>query len=249
MILIPPGESLMGSPDSDPDAKDDGKPQHKVRITRPFYMAAHEVTVGQFRVFVEATGYKTDAETDGKGGWGYRQADGKLAGFEPSPEFNWRNPGVEQTDQHPVSNVTWNDAVAFCELLGKKEGKTYRLPTEAQWEYSCRAGSTTRWCFGDDEAQLKQYALYGVGPISFPSGRKLPNGFGLHEMHGNVTEWCLDPFSEDFYKSSPENDPESPAKGIFYMTRGGSIAGPAGALRSAGRRTRPPNLIFPTLGC
>jgi len=241
MVLIPPGEFMMGSADLDERAEDVEKPQHKVRITKPFCLAAHEVTVGQFKAFVEDANYKTHAETSGNGGYGFD--------FKQKPEFNWRNLGVEQTDQHPVVNVTRYDAVAFCEWLSKKEGKAYRLPTEAQWEYSCRAGSTTHWCFCDNEAELERYAWYKVGPISFPVGLKLPNGFGLHEIHGNVIEWCLDPFSEDFYKSSPENDPESPAKGIYYMTRGGSFRNSAGgALRSAKRHTLPPDLMRSYLG-
>ena len=107
-------------------------------MTRPFYMGVHEVTVGQFRAFVKATGYKTEAE---KGGGAYRSVkDGKWA---IDPKANWDNPGFEQTDEHPVVCVSWNDAKAFCDWLSEKEGKKYALPTEAQWEYSCRAGTTT----------------------------------------------------------------------------------------------------------
>ena len=151
--LIPADEFLMGSPDTDKDAKDDEKPQHRVRITRPFYLGVHEVTRGQFRRFVDDSGYQTEAEKDGNGGLGWNEAANK---FEQAPRYTWREPGFEQTDEHPVVNVSWNDAVAFAEWLGKKEGKTYRLPTEAEWEYACRAGTTTRYFCGDDAEALAE---------------------------------------------------------------------------------------------
>ncbi|MFC1597760.1 SUMF1/EgtB/PvdO family nonheme iron enzyme [Planctomycetota bacterium] len=247
MTLIPPGDFMMGSTDSDERADDVEKPQHKVRITKPFCLTAHEVTVGQFKAFVEDTDYKTNAETDGKGGFGYSKVDGAVK-YERSPEYDWRTLGVEQTDQHPVTNVARYDAVAFCEWLSKKEGKTYRLPTEAEWEYSCRAGSTTRWCFGDNEAELEKYAWYKIGPISVSVGRKLPNALGLYDMHGNVDEWCLDLSSADFYNSSPENDPEGPAKGVGYVIRGGNLSSHAWLLRSARRYGLPPDLSGAYLG-
>ena len=162
---IPAGEFLMGGQETaeelvkgfaaykrSPDFFADEYPRHRVRITRPFYFGKFEVTVGQFRKFVEAAGYKTEAETDGQGGWGYDPVTGKCNGREL--RFNWKNTGFPQTDEHPVLNVTWNDAVAFCRWLSKKEGTTYRLPTEAEWEYACRAGTTTRYNNGDDPDEL-----------------------------------------------------------------------------------------------
>ena len=115
-----------------------------MRITRPFYLGVYEVTVGQFRQFVEATDYRTEAERDGEGGWGWtgKKWDGR------KPEFTWRNIGIPQPDAYPVVNVSWNDAVAFCQWLSGKEGRTYRLPTEAEWEYACRAGTTTPFHWG-----------------------------------------------------------------------------------------------------
>lgn len=125
-----------------------------MRITKPFYLGAYEVTVGEFRKFVEDSGYKTDAEKDGIDSWAFNTKTGKLEPEGRKPEYTWRNPGWEQTDDHPVVNVTWNDAVAFCEWLSRKEGATYRLPTEAEWEYACRAGTTTRFWSGDDPETL-----------------------------------------------------------------------------------------------
>src|SRR4029077_10970887 len=141
-------------------------PEHPVEITQPFYLGATEVTVGQFRQFVDEEGYQVG-------------------------DVRWRNPGFDQTDQHPVVWVSWNNAVDYCKWLSKKEGKEYRLPTEAEWEYSCRAGKAgSRYCFGDDDAQLENYTWFnqnsGVGQHrgagTHPVGKKKPNACGLYGM-------------------------------------------------------------------
>src|SRR5262249_5278878 len=129
----------------------DEHPQHEVRITRPFYLGVTEVTRGQFRLFVDEEGYRTEAEKDGKGGYGWNE---EKKTFEQNPRYTWQSPGFEQTDEHPVVNVSWNDAQAFVGWLSRKEGETYRLPTEAEWEYACRAGTTTRYSCGDDPEGL-----------------------------------------------------------------------------------------------
>src|SRR5262249_52646803 len=149
LVLIPASKFLMGSPKDEPDRLDDEQ-QHEVEITQPFYLGKHEVTVGQFKVFVKDANYRTEAETDGKGG---RAFDGKE--FVQKPEFTWKNLHFAQADDHPVVVVSWNDAVAFCVWLSKKEGKTYRLPTEAEWEYACRAGTQSRFHTGDRDDDLK----------------------------------------------------------------------------------------------
>ncbi len=149
LTLIPPGTFRMGSPEGEEGRDKDEGPQHEVEITRPFYLGVGPATRGQFAAFVEDDHYQTEAETDGQGGWGYNAATQKYEGRDP--KYTWRNTGWAQTDAHPVVNVTWNDARAFCAWLSRKEGKTYELPTEAEWEYACRAGTTTRfWCGGDD---------------------------------------------------------------------------------------------------
>jgi formylglycine-generating enzyme required for sulfatase activity len=130
------------------DWGNDELPRHRVRITGPFYLGQYEVTRGQFADFVKDQGYKTDAETDGEGGWGWNDSTQKFEGRDP--QYNWKNTGFAQTDSHPVVNVTWNDAVKFCEWLSRKEGAIYRLPTEAEWEYACRAGTMTLYQNGDD---------------------------------------------------------------------------------------------------
>ena len=128
----------MGSPEDEKGRERDEGPVHRVRITKPFYLGNYEVTVGQFRQFVNATGYKTDAEKDAVGGWGYTGVEERP--FKRDPQYTWRETGFSQSDDHPVVNVSWNDAVTFCEWLSRREKKNYRLPTEAQWEYACRAG-------------------------------------------------------------------------------------------------------------
>ena len=112
-------------------------------ITRPFYLGVYPVTVGEFRAFVQAAGYKTEAEKEGTGAFGWNGKE-----WKQDPKINWQNPGWKLAENDPVTCVSWNDAVAFCQWLGKKEGRAYRLPTEAEWEYACRAGTTTPFHFG-----------------------------------------------------------------------------------------------------
>ncbi len=256
--LIKAGEFLMGSPDTDKDARDDEKPQHRVRITRPFYLGVHEVTRGQFRQFVKATGYQTQAEKYGIGGNGWYEANNR---FEQKPPYTWRAAGFEQTDLHPVVNVSWNDAVAFAEWLGKKEGKTYRLPTEAEWEYACRAGTTTRYFCGDDPEGLAEVGNVADGTAktkypgwtaivakdgfiyTAPVGQYRPNAWGLHDMHGNVWEWCSDCYGSDFYdyKGSRVDDPAGPLEAADRVFRGGCWYLFPPRCRSAARRGLTPD--------
>jgi len=235
LALIPPGEFPMGSsPEelgrlssllpregvlkSQIESLSYEAPQHLARITTPFYLAVYELRVHEFMTFVQATGHTTKAERR-------REAN------------TWRTPQFEQTDQHPVVYVSWEDAAAFCQWLASKEGESYRLPTEAEWEYSCRAGATTRYHFGDDEAMLDQYAWYrrNSGKGTMPVGQKLANGFGLFDVHGNVGEWCLDWFRDDYYRTSPLDDPAGPPLGTGHVVRGGSWNAAGPVVRSAGR--------------
>ena len=254
MVLIPPGEFVMGSSADEctrflEEAKAANDtwaseriptegPQHRVRITKPFRLGRHEVTVGQFRQFVDQTGYKTEAERDGQGGRGL--VDGE---WVQDPRFVWNtDPGFAQTDDHPVVNVSWNDATAFCQWLSKKEGVTYMLPSEAQWEYACRAGTTTFWHCGDDEATLEEYAWFDVnsGGKTHTVGELLPNGFWLYDMHGNVWEWCADYWATGYYAESPSNDPSGPSAGSYRVSRGGHWGYHARGCRSANRGNHSP---------
>jgi hypothetical protein len=195
-----------------------------VRITKPFYLGKHHVTVGQFKQFVDATGYKTDAETDGKPTQGY--FDGK--GLSAKEGYNWRQVGFAQTGDHPVVIVTFRDAQAFCAWLSRQEGRKYQLPTEAQWEYACRAGNPTESCFGDNPSAMHQYAWSGgnSGIKTHPVGKKLPNAFGLYDMQGNAQQWCSDWYDPQYYAHSPLDDPAGPSenKGLGRVTRGCSYA-------------------------
>jgi formylglycine-generating enzyme required for sulfatase activity len=234
----------MGSSAQDSASEEGEKPRHRVTISRPFYMGATEVTVGQFRAFVEATGYQTEAESDGQGGGFYNN---KKKDFELSRLYNWRSPGLPlaQVEDEPVVQVSWNDAMAFCGWLSERDRRPYRLPTEAEWEYACRAGSTTRWCMGDDPAGLDDYAWFpdrGRGS-THPVGRKKPNAFGLYDMHGNVWEWCLDWYGP--YGEGPVVDPSGAPSGQRRVLRGGTFSrADVDRTRSATRMGRKPSNRF-----
>jgi formylglycine-generating enzyme required for sulfatase activity len=260
MVLIPPGEFVMGSTEEEqarfleevPDRPGEQwameripteGPPHRVRITRPYRLSRCEVTLGQFRRFVEETGYETEAERTGNGGWA--RVDGKLVS---DPKFIWRvDPGFAQTDEHPVVNVSWNDAIAFCQWLSDKDGRKYVLPTEAQWEYACRAGTTTFWHCGQNEDELQEYAWFRENSDgkTHSVGQLLPNAFGLCDMHGNVREWCADRWSADYYRHSPVDDPSGLPTGPYRVHRGGSLEHQARYCRSAFRDDAgPDNSVF-----
>jgi len=165
LVRIPAGEFMMGAeedrdatmaafPYADPALLAREWPRHKVRVTKPFYMGQHEVTLGQFMTFLRHAGYKIDAERDGKPMTGY----GKNGESIESTAFRPWAPGWKVEQDHPVGYVSWNDAVAFCDWLSRKEGKKYRLPTEAEWEYACRAGTSTRYHSGNDPEKLIGFA-------------------------------------------------------------------------------------------
>jgi formylglycine-generating enzyme required for sulfatase activity/serine/threonine protein kinase len=196
-------------------------PAHEVEITQPFYMAATEVTVRQFRQFVE--------EED------YTVGDGQ-----------WRN---ASSDNQAVVWVSWDNAVDFCKWLSKKEGRTYRLPTEAEWEYGCRAGKPAgRYCHGDDKAMLESYAWYEEnGRETHRVGKKKPNAWGLYDMHGNAWEWCQDAFDPDYYQKSPRQDPPG-GDGRERVVRGGAYDTPALLCRCAMRSHNEPSQRYGEIG-
>lgn len=140
--------------------------------------------------------------------------------------------------------------MAFCRRLSQEEGKEYRLPTEAEWEYACRAGSATRWCFGDNASQLDEYAWYerNSGRTTHPVAQKKPNAWGLYDMHGNVWEWCADWYDADYDQQSPADDPKGPASGALRVVRGGSWFVVPGLSRSAIRVRNHPGVRIPVAG-
>jgi len=254
LVWIPPGEFLMGSPRYEED-RDDDETQHRVRITRPFYLGQYEVTVGQFRRFVSESGYRTDRETT------------PVWEEIPHPEIDvveyryctWRDPGFTQTDDFPVTRASWNDATAFCRWLSAREGEEYRLPTEAEWEYACRAGTRTRFSTGNADTSLFRAGQViplipnGMGGYVSQPGRTLntspvgsfdPNHFGLYDVHGNVWEWCADWYGAEYYRHSPTEDPEGPASGEHRVMRGGCYVLYARYARSANRYRGSPSLAF-----
>lgn len=236
MRLIPPGEFMMGTGGEDEkklrddmarfpeleawsDAPDTETPQHLVKLTKPFRIAAHEVTVAQFRRFVEATNYKTDAEKDGKGG---QIIDATKNAFVHDAKTNWQNPGpYKAQDNYPVTQVSWNDAAEFCKWLSKQEGVEYRLPTEAEWEFVCRAGSIGRYSFGDNAAEFHQWGVVGKQSPE-PVGSRKPNAFGIHDMEGNAWEWCADWF-QWHYHGWTQVDPTGPETSATRAQRGGAF--------------------------
>jgi formylglycine-generating enzyme required for sulfatase activity len=263
-VLIPAGRFMMGG-EEDPEsvAKNSAyggqpkvmetfykkeHPQHRVILTKPFYLQKTEVTVEQFRRFADESGYKTDAEREG---WG-RGVD---FGGKPINKdgVNWKAPGFKQNNKEPVIMVSWNDAVAFISWLNKKEGTgKYRLPTEAEWEYSCRAGTETPFYWGKtpsgkyanfkDVTYAKAYPKdpWGIKNVEdgyvhpAPVGSFLPNNYGLYDMSGNVQEWCQDWYG--VYPSGQVTDPTGPSSGYERVLRGGSCYLPIAWIRSAFRR-------------
>jgi formylglycine-generating enzyme required for sulfatase activity len=276
-VLIPPGAFTMGSPEAEREQvlREDktarreyfaDEARHPVTVTKPFYLGRYAVTRGQFRRFVSAAGYRTEAETGRLGGWGYDRASGKFKGPTWDPKtgkrtggartaFSWKDPGFAQTDRHPVVNVSWNDARAFCRWLARRSGPKARLPSEAEWEHACRAGTTTRYFFGDDPEELAEYAnvLDGTFRRHFPRARGAikaedgyvftapvgsfrPNPFGLFDMHGNVWQWCADCYEPDLADLGAR-DPLRLNKGSFAarVLRGGSWDHPLSYCRAAYR--------------
>ncbi len=212
LVFIPPGGFRMGSPTNEMDRFEPEGPQTEVTISRGFWMGKYEVTQGEYEA---------------------------VMGSNPSTfnglRMNWPEPGTN-TDfgidlNRPVETVTWFDATNYCGRLTDRDraagripaGTAYRLPTEAEWEYACRAGASTRFCYGDDldQTNLTNFAWYSVnsGHITHPVGQKLPNLWGLHDMLGNVKEWCQDWWA-DRLPGGSVLDPQGPASGSFRVIRG-----------------------------
>jgi len=291
LVVIPAGEFEMGARETADELKaagffvpegydtSDERPVHRVKITKPFLMGVHEVTLGEFLAFYN-DGFKgkLDCEKDGKGGFGYDPKNPDKP-FEQKPEYrpwNWGHPdmdlstaaGKERAFRQPVVNVSWNDCVAFCEWLSRKEGKKYRLPTEAEWEYACRAGTTTRFWNGDDPEGLATIGNVADGTakqkfsgwttirsrdghvFTSPVGSfDRANPFGLNDMHGNVAEWCSDWYDEKYYATSPAVDPKGPSSaGSFRVIRGGSWGGDPVYCRSANRVIGTPANRYDNIG-
>jgi formylglycine-generating enzyme required for sulfatase activity len=240
LVLIPAGKFLMGSPEKEAE-RHPGEVQHEVEITRPFYMGAYEVTQGQYLKLVP------------KG----------------TPHFHARNGGGPD---YPMEHVKFREAVVFCQKLSElpaemQAGRTYRLPTEAEWEYACRAGTATAFHTGDalssTQANCNGNYPHGGAPKgpylkqTAKVGSYAPNAWGLYDMHGNVMEWCADFYDPNYYKQSPKQDPAGPGKGVvttefppdhFRVVRGGCWLDEARGCRSAYRFRMQPTEPYRLVG-
>lgn len=217
MVLIPGGQFIMG----DSHGEDDEKPGHKVKID-PFYMDKYEVTQNAYETMMG------------------------------------KNPAKFKGHGRPVERVSWFGAIQYCNMRSLREGlipcydletlecnyevEGYRLPTEAEWEYACRAGTDTRYSFGNGPGNLEQYAWFkgNANNTTHPVGQKKPNPWGLYDMHGNVWEWCNDYYDGDYYQKSGEENPHGPVVGEERVLRGGSWASTAESARSSGRYSETP---------
>ncbi|MBL8796481.1 MAG: formylglycine-generating enzyme family protein [Planctomycetia bacterium] len=229
LVLVPPGTFMMGSGEDDPQRRLNETPRHEVALTQGLYFSMHPVTQEQYR---------------------------RVMGANPSRFL----PEVGGGPEHPVEHVSWHDAVEFCRRLSalpqeQQGNRRYRLPTEAEWEYACRAGTSTAFCFGPQLPDNHANFDAGGDPIS-PSARgktstvgAFPaNHFGLHDLHGNLWEWCADWYDGNYYRNSPRLDPPGPATGRFRVVRGGSWRNRAGTCRAAYRNALVPNNRDPYTG-
>ena len=268
MVFIKGACFQMGSPESE-EGRDKNETQHNVCV-KDFYLGKYEVTVGEFRRFIEATGYKTDAErnTGGETGcWAYDRDD-KDKLWNPRTWANWRTPNKYQANQgnHPVACVSWSDALAYIEWLSEQTGEDYRLPTEAEWEYAARAGTTTARYWGDDpnmactyanvlDLTLKQESDFDWEPHhcdddfvqTAPIGQFKPNEFELYDMLGNVLEWTCSEWGEA-YKGQEQQCIGNNDVSTHRVIRGGSWYDLPHGVRSAFRLWGPPALRYNFLG-
>ncbi|MDA0834297.1 MAG: formylglycine-generating enzyme family protein [Planctomycetota bacterium] len=240
LVRVPAGEFLMGSAEEDPGSRDDERPQHRVQISKPFYMGIYEVTQDEFEMMMQ-----TNPSSFSRAGL-----------LADAPE-------AIDCSKLPVDNVTWYAAVEFCKRLShlpdeKKAGRVYRLPTEAEWEYACRAGTKSTFHFGDDlsstQANFNGAHPFGAadkGPFLNRTaivGSYQPNAWGLYDMHGNLNEWCLDRFDREYYSHSPEVDPRGPQTGTSRVIRGGDWYSDGRDCRCAFRYADIPDGRFYALG-
>jgi formylglycine-generating enzyme required for sulfatase activity len=230
MVPIPAGSFTMGSPASEAQRKSDEGPQKKVRVDA-FWMGVREVTYDEFLLFSNDENTSRDSEVD--------------AVTRPTPQYIDLSWGMGKSGGFPVNSMSHRTALMYCRWLYQKTGQFYRLPTEAEWEYACRAGTTTAYYFGDDVKQLKDYAVYKENSKTKYSrtGQKKPNAWGLYDMLGNVAEWVLDQYKEDYLAQladSAANPVTQPETTYPRSVRGGGYLDEPALLRCAARSKSEP---------
>ncbi|MEQ9109559.1 MAG: formylglycine-generating enzyme family protein [Rhodospirillaceae bacterium] len=252
MVVVPAGQFIMGTADSEPGRLSNEGPQREVTISRAFAVSKYEITVGQYRQFSEDTnrGVKNNNCVVVTG----------LRGGEPVQGKSWEDPNYAVGEDQPVACISWNDSQDFVGWLTEKTGQPYRLLTEAEWEYVARAGTSTRYSFGNDETELCAYGnvpdltakaematkegwspwLYvdcddGYGLQSSPVGTYKPNAFGLYDVHGNVWEWVEDCYYDSFVGAPQDGSVRGSDEACVHVVRGGSLSAPVSASRSAMR--------------
>jgi formylglycine-generating enzyme required for sulfatase activity len=247
MVVVPAGTFLLGSPADEPGRRDDEGPQVRIAIPRPFAIGRHEVTRGQFAAFVRTVGHDASGECER-----YHSAAKQQV---PIPGTDWRRPGFEQTDDHPVVCVTWRDAIAYVAFLASVTRLEYRLPSEAQWEYAARAGGTGAYPWGDEAGRNlancgfceTAWSRQGTAPV----GSFAPNAFGLHDVIGNAAEWVQDCYDDD-YAATPPDGGMRPDRSCDVRTnriaRGGSWSSARVHARTAYRSVLPQSRRSPMIG-
>lgn len=242
MVPIPGGTFMMGSPISEPKRSADEGPQHLVTI-QPFWMEKTETRWEQFDIFA----FKLDLMRSSTAAGASDNNKLTDAITRPTPPYKDPTFGFGH-DGHPVINITHHAAMEYCRWLSAKTGKTYRLPTEAEWEYAARAGSKSAYFFGDDPKRLGEFAWFLDNSDARPHevGKKRPNPWGIYDIFGNVAEWVLDSYDKDYYARFkthvPVLDPALiPSENEYpYIVRGGSWDDEAHRLRAAARRASTP---------
>jgi len=234
MVAIPSGEFVMGSPPGEANRKDDEGPPHPVQV-RPFWMGKYEVTWDEFDLFWRAKpGQKEDKEPESP-----KDADAVTRPTPPYADETFK----KGREGHPVLGITWHAAMQYCRWLSLKTGRLYRLPTEAEWEYACRAGTKTAYFFGGDPQKLGDYAWFAdnADEKTYKVGSKKPNPWGLYDTYGNVSEWCLDRYKKDTYAGFPRDKATlapvllPDGKRYPHVVRGGSWGDEAKDCRSGTR--------------